>query len=113
MDRKRLAEEKFRPLKKRMQATVKRLKEAAQDGILPKRADVSALLEQVEVMVSYPGFGDAAYPELVAASAALDKSCGVHDFDGFTHALAELLSLRTKCHANRHTPHLSSTHAHD
>jgi XXXCH domain-containing protein len=103
MDRTRLAEEKFRPLKKRMQATVKRLKDAAQDGRLPERADWTEFIDQVGIMVSYPGFGDAAYPELVKASAALGASCARRDFADFSKALIEILALRTRCHACRQT----------
>jgi XXXCH domain-containing protein len=100
MERRRLLEEKFRPLKKRMQATVKRLKQAAHDGVLPERQDVSELIDQVGMMVSYPGFGDAAYPAFLAATEALGKCCSRRDVDGFTKALATILAQRTKCHAS-------------
>ena len=101
MERKRLLEEKFRPLKKRMQATVKRLKEAAQDGVLPRRQDVTEFIDQVAMMVSYPGFGDAAYPALIATSAALGRCCARQDVDGFSKSLAAILAQRSECHACR------------
>ena len=104
MDRKRLAEEKFRPLKQRMRGTVQRLKAAARAGTLPERGVVAEFVDQVRVMVSYPGFGDAAYPDFVEASEALNQSATRHDLDGYRQALANLLALQERCHAGQTTP---------
>jgi len=98
MERARLAEEKYRPLKRRMQATLKRLKAAAREGRVPEREVVAEFVDQVRIMVSYPGFGDAAYPEVVAASEALGQSAVRHDPEGFRQALADILSLQERCH---------------
>jgi len=104
MDRKRLAEEKFRPLKKRMQATMKRIKEAALTGTLPDRGLTSELLDQVRIMISYPGFGDTAYPALLMATEQLDEALSRKDIDGFQKALTAILSLQKQCHASRPFP---------
>lgn len=99
MDRRTLAEQKFRPLKKAMQQTFKRLRQAGQAGTLPEGGVVEEFIDQVRVMVSYPGFGDAAYPEFLAASRRLAACQTKADVAQFRETLATIATLQTRCHA--------------
>lgn len=98
MNNKALHELKFRPLKKAMQQTFKRLRQAAQAGVLPNRRLVDEFSDQVRVMVSYPGFGDASYPELLAGSARLAAGHAQADIKQFKEALAAIVTLQARCH---------------
>ena len=102
--RRQLAEEKFRPLKKMMQQTFSRLKGSVQAEALPDRQVVYEFMQQVKMMISYPGFGDAAYPEFLSASEALATACSQGDQHGVQAAVQALLTLQDQCHQGRATP---------
>lgn len=101
MERERIAEQKFRPLKKMMQQTFKRLKQAAQAETLPERRVVNEFIDQVGIMISYPGFGDAAYPLLQEACEMLAESQAKADRALFHEAMAAIIDLQNRCHATR------------
>lgn len=98
MKKRALAEQKFRPLKKEMQQTFRRIKQAVQANAIPPRKDVDEFVQQVQVMVSYPGFGDDAYPAIVSASQILSEHSARHDLDGTVQALAQIIALQRRCH---------------
>ncbi len=99
MDRETLAATKFRPLKKAMQQTFREIRRSAENGGLPERSVVAEFVAQVGIMVSYPGFGEAAYPELQAAAAELADSTERADLERCRRAVAVLLALQERCHA--------------
>jgi len=100
-NRNEVAEQKFRPLKKQLQQTVKRLSQSVRADGLPARQDVEEFVSQVAIMVSYPGFGDDAYPEILAASQALAERAARGDLAGLKEALATVQALKKRCHAGR------------
>jgi XXXCH domain-containing protein len=105
MDQERVADQKYRPLKKAMQQTMKRIERSVHAGALPERGLVEEFVSQVRIMVSYPGFGDAAYPEILAASAALAESSANADLAQCHQALTAILALKKRCHClNSPTP---------
>jgi len=99
MDRWTLAEQKFRPLKKAMQQTFKRLQQEAQTDVMPEKQVVLEFMDQARLMVSYPGFGDADYPQFLAVSDRLAASHAKADMTEFREALAAIVSLQARCHA--------------
>lgn len=90
--------EKFRLLKKGMGQTFGRIRRALAAGLVPERADVGAFVEQARLMTSYPGFGDDAYPDLLAACEALAQTSATGDGPGMAAALQALLALQARCH---------------
>jgi len=90
--------EKFRLLKKGMGQTFSRIRRAMAAGLVPERADVCAFIEQSRLMTSYPGFGDDAYGDLLAACDALAQASATQDGPGMAAALKALLALQTRCH---------------
>ena len=90
--------DKFRLLKKAMGQTFSRLKRALGEGGLPEREDVRAFVEQARLMTAYPGFGDRAYPDLLAACESLAQASAAGDGPGMVFALQTLISLQAACH---------------
>lgn len=97
----RLAEQKFRPLKKEMQQTFGRIKQALAAELLPRQRDVTEFIWQVKIMISYPGFGDAAYPELLALSEALGKAQAAGEMVAVQLAVQSIVMLQDRCHQGR------------
>lgn len=96
--KKSLAEQKFRPLKKQMQQTFKRIKQAMQEDTIPQKKDVDEFVSQITIMVSYPGFGDQSYPAIVAAGKTLAECSARRDLDGLKQSLAHIMALQKRCH---------------
>lgn len=101
MERARLAEQKFRPLKKMMQQTFTGIKRAVQASALPEKRAVDEFTEQVRIMISYPGFHDAAYPEFLAASEELNAACADGDKARAKAAVQAIVILQNRCHQGR------------
>lgn len=99
MSTKTLAEQKFRPLKRQMQQTFKRIKQAVLADILPDKRDVDEFVSQIGVMVSYSGFGDAAYPTIVAAGKTLAEHSTKRDIEAIREALVHIQALQKRCHS--------------
>ena len=97
-----LAEQKFRPLKKLMQQTFACLKQSVQAETMPEKRAVSEFVEQVRIMVSYPGFGDEGYPALLSASEALAAASIKGDSVAVKDAVAEISVLQNRCHEARY-----------
>ena len=87
-DQAELAEQKYRPLKKRIKRSFKKLKESLKRNELPPRGLVDDFMAEASVMVSYPGFGDEHYQDFSDACAALRKAREVGDLDLFSEKLA-------------------------
>lgn len=102
MSRETLAELKFRPLKKAMQQTFKRIKQAAQADTMPETGAVIEFAHQARLMTSYPGFGDASYPRFLAAIDALALCKTVADLARFKEVVAEICALQSQCHQCRY-----------
>jgi XXXCH domain-containing protein len=96
-----LAEQKFRPLKKEMQRTFGRIKRSVQAEIMPDTKDVCEFVEQVAMMISYPGFGDGSYPQFLSASEALASASVAGDREGVNAALQAIVILQDRCHQGR------------
>lgn len=90
--------EKFRLLKKALQQTFRHIRQAARDGALPEARHVKEFATQVEIMVSYAGFGDAAYPQLLAACARLTACSAQADPHGVHEAVAAIIVRQHQCH---------------
>lgn len=102
MNRAQLAEQKFRPLKKEMQWTFARIKRSLQADILPEARDVSEFMEQIKIMISYPGFRDEGYPEFLSAGEALVKAHASSEREEVMAALQVISNLQDRCHQGRY-----------
>ena len=93
-----LAEQKYRPLKKRLKKTFKKMKGCLERNELPPRSLVDEFMAEAVVMVSYPGFGDEHYLDFTEACLALKKARDAKDLELFTEKLARISWLKKECH---------------
>jgi XXXCH domain-containing protein len=93
-----LAEQKYRPLKKRLKKTFKRMKGWLERYELPPRSLVDEFMAETAVMVSYPGFGDEHYQDFTAACVALKKARDAKDLELFSERLTRISWLKKECH---------------
>ena len=93
-----LAEQKYRPLKKRLKRSFKKLKERVEKNELPPRDIIENFMAEAAVMVSYPGFGDEHYQDFKEACAALRKASEAGDFALFSEKLSNISRLKKECH---------------
>ena len=93
-----LAEQKYRPLKKMMKKTFKKMKDCMDRNELPSRALIEDFMAETTVMVSYPGFGDDHYQDFIEACIALKQACDTRDFELFSERLAKISRIKKACH---------------
>ena len=93
-----LAEQKYRPLKKRMKETFKKMKRCLERKVLPPRSLVDEFIAEATVMVSYPGFGDEHYQVFTAACVALKEARDAKDLELFFKRLTEISRIKKECH---------------
>ena len=93
-----LAEQKYRPLKKRIKKTFKKMKGCLERKELPPRSLVDEFMAEATVMVAYPGFGDEHYQDFTAACLATKKARDAKDFELFSECLAKISRLKKECH---------------
>ena len=93
-----LAEQKYRPLKKKLKKSFKKLKEQVGKNELPSRSHVEIFLAEAAVMVSYSGFGDEHYQDFMEACTALKKASDARDFALFSERLSGISRIKKECH---------------
>lgn len=93
-----LAEQKYRPLKKKIKKSFKKIKEWTARNELPPRSLLEDFLAEATVMISYPGFGDEHYHDFSAACLALKKAHDAKDMELFSRRLAEISRIKKQCH---------------
>ena len=93
-----LAENKYRPLKKRLKKTFKKIKELDKKNELPPRSLLEDFLAEAAVMVSYPGFGDVYYQDFTEACNALKKAYKTKDLALFSKRLSDISAIKKDCH---------------
>lgn len=90
---------KYRPLKKKLSATFKRVKKHIAADELPPPATIAAFLHEAREMVSFPGFGDDYYHEFSKACTALETAFQENDFATFKELTQKISSLKNTCHS--------------
>ena len=93
-----LAEQKYRPLKKRMKKSFKKIKELVKRNELPPRSLLEDFLAEATVMVSYSGFGDEHYHDFSEACRALKEARDAKDIEKLSLKLAEVSRIKKECH---------------
>ena len=93
-----LAEQKYRPLKKRIKKTFKKIKGYVERNELPPRSLIDDFMAEAGIMVSYPGFGDAHYQNFSEACISLKEACDIKDFKLFAERLAKISLIKKECH---------------
>ena len=94
----KIAELKFRPLKKNLRHSFKELRYAIESDTMPDKKSVEQFLDEINLMVSYPGFGDEFYAPFKAACGQLLTFYNASDFDGFQNQVAVIRGLKKQCH---------------
>jgi XXXCH domain-containing protein len=93
-----LAERKYRPLKKRLKKTFKKIKGCLERNELPPHSLIDEFMAEASVMVSYPGFGDEHYQDFTEACVALKKASDAKDLGLFAERLTHISRLKKECH---------------
>ncbi len=93
-----IAEQKFRPLKHQLQKVFKDMRFSLQDNTPPAAALVAEFIQQVEIMVSYPGFGDENYPDFLEACRQLGCLTPETPLPVWQRYLEVIAALRRHCH---------------
>lgn len=90
---------KYKHLKKRMKSTFKLLVKMIHDGQMPPGEAVETFLEDSELMVSYPGYGDEYYDSYTKACTAFQAAYESGDMDRMHEAIDVLVHEKSRCHA--------------
>ena len=93
-----LAEQKYRPLKKRMKKSFKKIREWVARNELPPRSLVDDFHAEATVMVSYSGFGDEHYEKFTAEIDALKVARDQKDLALFEKKVADIVRIKKECH---------------
>jgi len=93
-----IAEEKFRPVKRKMQAVWRRIRRRIEMDGVPDAADAAELHELARLMTAYPGFGDARYERFVSACGRLARKARAGDQAAAGAAYWDINRLRDRCH---------------
>jgi len=93
-----IAELKFRPLKKGLQQSFKNLSNSIERNKLPDPKTLDRFLDEVSLMVSYPGFGDEFYGAFQEACLTLLNFHRANDIEGFSNQIASIQILKKLCH---------------
>jgi len=93
-----LAEQKFRPLKKNLQKTFKKIRQCIQFNDWPDKATMEQFQIEIEIMVSYPGFGDEYYDNFLANCRELVHLFSKGDIKVFQKQYEKIAALRKDCH---------------
>lgn len=90
--------EKYKRLKKRMDADFKIIRKAVKEDRLPPEPTVERFLEDSTAMVTYPGFGDPYYEAYMLACNRLRGSVAQGDLEAVRGAVRELREQEQRCH---------------
>jgi XXXCH domain-containing protein len=98
-----LAEQKFRPLKRQLQKLFREMQFSLSDGAAPTDDMVDEFIRQVEIMVSYPGFGDENYPAFLDTVRRLGHLKKDTTLSVWQQLLDDITKLRQRCHESFRT----------
>ncbi len=98
-----VAETKFRPLKKEMQAVFSRIGRALAADVIPEAETVAQFTRLARLMTRYPGFGDPAYPALIAACEQLEAAVAAGRQEAVVKAVEAIGRQRQDCHQAHRT----------
>ena len=90
--------EKYKRLKKRMDADFKVIRRAVHENRLPPAEVAKRFLEDSTAMVTYPGFGDCFYKDYILACDRLRDSLTLGDLEAVRDAVARLREQESRCH---------------
>lgn len=93
------AKPKYKDLKKRMRSSFKLLLKTIHDGVMPPEEAVVSFLEDSELMVSYPGYGDEFYASYTEACEAFKAAYEAKDLDKMHETIDVLIHEKSRCHA--------------
>ncbi len=91
-------EQKFKPLKRQLQKLFKDMWFSLRDNTPPAAAQVIDFIQQAEIMVSYPGFGDENYPDFLKACRQLGRLSPETPLAVWQRHLEFIDALRRRCH---------------
>ena len=94
----KVAELKFRPLKKNLRNSFKELRYSIESGKMPDKKSVDQFMDEVNIMTSYPGFGDEFYAPFKAACEKLVLIYKSNNSDKFRKQIATIRDLKKQCH---------------
>ncbi|GAB7023121.1 GAK system XXXCH domain-containing protein [Salidesulfovibrio brasiliensis] len=93
------AKPKYKDLKKRMKRSFKMIVKMTHDETLPPKEAVDSFLEDSELMVAYPGYGDEYYEDYTKACAEFAEAYKAEDMERLKAAVDELANQKGRCHA--------------
>jgi XXXCH domain-containing protein len=94
-----LGKPKYKHLKKRMKSSFKMLVKMIHDGQAPPKEAVESFLEDSELMVSYPGYGDEYYESYIKACEAFKAAFESGDVAKMHETIDVLVHEKSRCHA--------------
>ncbi|MFZ5587920.1 MAG: GAK system XXXCH domain-containing protein [Thermodesulfobacteriota bacterium] len=95
-----LGRPKYKSLKKHMSSSLKAIKASLGRGELPEVEVVHSLTHDCHLMCTFPGKGDAHYPEFIALADALLAAAEAGDLAGVQQALTGLDARKKACHGD-------------
>lgn len=93
------AKPKYDVLKKRMKSSFKLLLKTIHDEEMPPEEAVRSFLEDSELMVTYPGYGDEYYESYTNACQAFKTAYEAGDMEKMHEAIDVLIHEKSRCHA--------------
>ncbi len=94
-----IAELKFKPLKQYLQKLFKEMQFDVDDGISPASSQISDFIQQVEIMVSYPGFGDENYSSFLEEARKLGELPKNTPLSVWVEHFRRIDTLHRHCHS--------------
>jgi XXXCH domain-containing protein len=91
-------ETEYRSLKKRMQRSWKLIRRCLGAGSLPEQQLLESFLADSRRMVTYPGKGEARYPDYLAAVESLQTAVAAESLEATLEAYARVEEQRRRCH---------------
>lgn len=95
-----LGRPKYKSLKKHMSSSLRAIKASLGRGELPEVEVVHSLTHDCHLMCTFPGKGDAFYPEFIALADALLAAAEASDLAGVQQAVADLDARKKACHSD-------------
>ncbi|WP_022661575.1 GAK system XXXCH domain-containing protein [Paucidesulfovibrio longus] len=89
---------KYKSLKKRMKNSFKLIFTSLGEGVMPPDEAVRSFVRDSELMIGFPGFGDAHYEEYAAATQSFADAYESGDLAATQTACNELDRIKSHCH---------------
>lgn len=96
-----IAEQKYRPLKKRLKIPYKKIEKDMEAGKLPLARVLTEFMDLSKIMISYSGFGDERYQEYKDACLTFEKACRAGDTALAQRQFATIKKIKHECHKRR------------